>query len=138
MWGSLRQREKSCKWKKKIFFLTSGVHSFEKEKYGIYISVHITTSGPFKSFNQIKLPLTEWAHFVGQSQACLWMGCFVEPGSPGQWWARYCQWCHYWVTASKSWCFWSEASSKKQATTENIMKPIRGLAEIAHTQLSDC
>lgn len=84
--------------KRKSFIMTSGIHSFKKEKYVIDFCAHITTPGPFKSFNLTHGVSTFCGSITG---TFVWMGCYTEPESPGQWWARCCQWCH-----SQSYCFW--------------------------------
>lgn len=101
-----------------------------KKKNMLWISVH-TLLPLAHSSNSISL--MEWVHFVGQSQArlCGWaatqsqsLQVSDEPDAANGATPR--------VTASESWCFWSMASWKKQATTKNIMEPIRGLGEKMH------
>lgn len=71
---------------KKIFFiLTSGAHISEKEKYAIDFCIHISTPGPFKSFNQIKIsPHRVSAFCESITGMSMWRGYYIEPGSPGQ------------------------------------------------------
>ena len=126
-----------------FFILTSGVHSFQKEKEGVDLCIHVSYPWPIKSFNRIKTAPRRLNAFCGSiAGMSVRMGCYREPGSPGQRWARCRRQGHKWLAASESWCFWSEAGWKKQATTENKMDPIRGLGKKkkknAHTQLPDC
>lgn len=70
--------------------------------------VHITTPGPFNSFNQMNTAPHGVSAFCGSiTGTFVWLGCFIESGSPGQWWARCCQWCH-----SQSYYFWELALLK--------------------------
>lgn len=67
--------------KRKFFIMTSGGHSFKKEKYVIDFCAHVTTLGPFKSFS-----LTNGVSaFCGSiTGTFVQMGCYTEPESPGQ------------------------------------------------------
>ena len=68
-----------------FFILTSRVHSFQKEKEGVDLCVHVSYPWPIKSFNQIKTAPRRVNAFCGSiTGMSVQMGCYGEPGSPGQ------------------------------------------------------
>ena len=62
-----------------FFILTSRVHSFQKEKEGVDLCVHVSYPWPIKSFNQIKTAPRRVNAFCGSiTGMSVQMGCCGE------------------------------------------------------------